>query len=252
MAELLRSTHIVLEEGDPMVNALAVALFNHANMVLNMSSHDDPEAVAKARELCATAKQVELRSGPSPRTSPILARVYLCMAGLSQAVGEHSRGSEECQQALDIEVALRGPTHHYVAMAWNMLGSAQVNIGDFEEGLASFDTAVRVYHETLTCWDGPNALPSSLPRPQVQHGYAMALNNLGATHLACKEYHLAKNHLVRCLVEKEALYGPADSSLVATLHSLSQVHEALGEDAEAQDVQERVAQISQSMVASMA
>ena len=80
----------------------------------------------------------------------------------------------------------------------------------------------------------------------VQSSYAMALNNLGATYLACKEHALAKQMLERCIIEKENLFGKANPALVSTLHSLSQVLEALGDDRAAKEAQERVAHINEA------
>ena len=145
---------------------------------------------------------------------------------------------------MQIETALRGPVHHNISMVWNVMGSAQLNAGDFEEGLYSFQRAVDIYKQVLVRWEGDDALPHSLPKPEVQAGYTMALNNLGATYMACKEHALAVQMLNRCVAEKEKLYGETHVSLVGTLSTLSQAHEALGDDAAAHEVQERVAKIN--------
>jgi len=113
-------------------------------------------------------------------------------------------------------------------------------------GLFSFQTAADVYKQVLFRWDQDDALPSSLPKEDVQSSYAMALNNLGATYLACKEHALAKQMLERCIIEKENLFGKANPALVSTLHSLSQVLEALGDDRAAKEAQERVAHINEA------
>jgi len=249
--ELLLGTNLVIEEGEPPVNGMAVALFNHADVLTRILGGEAKGGgkAAEARELLSESKRVELGRGEEAKTSPLLARVYLMLAGMSQAAGEHSLAIEECERSLAIETALRGAVHHNVATVWNVLGSAQLNAGDFEEGLYSFQKACDVYKQVLVRWEGADSLKHSLPKPEVEAGYTMALNNLGATYMACKEHALAVQMLNRCVKEKERMYGPGHVSLVGTLSTLSQAHEALGDDSKAKEAQERVAAINMAMVA---
>jgi len=245
--DLLRDLRIVLVEGEPEVSALAVAFYNHGNLLIQMTR--DEASCHAARELFEEGKRAQIATKADRERSPLLARLNVSLAGISVSLGEHSRAVEESQSALDIETKVRGPVHHYVAACWNMLGSAKINTGDFEDGIIAFQTAVDVYKQVLMRWEGDDALPHCIPKEEAHTGFAMALNNLGSALLACQDYEKAKSTLKRCVEEKEALHGRSSPHLIGSLKSYVQVLEALGEEDEMAAVEMWVARINEELLA---
>ena len=176
------------------------------------------------------------------------------------------------RRGLEIQEAVLGPDHPWLANSLNNIAIIHYSLGDYPAARALFERALAVREQALgpahpvvadtlgnlaAIYHAEGAYAAALPlheravtameaafgpdHPKV----ADALNNLAADHLALGQYAASLAQHERALAIRERARGPDHPNVAQTLQNLGNVHAATGRHAEARALFERALAIQE-------
>lgn len=221
----LRSIEIRENTMGPEHPRVAVAYQNLSTLYRDMGEFEKCEAAARrAFEINRVAR------GPD---HPYTAMALTTLADVLRMQGVLDEAEKLALQSLEIKERAYGKDHRRVASSFVLLGNIYADQGHFERAENQYLRALDIYEEAM----GPD-------HPWLAPG----LTFLGTLYIDYDQIDKAEPLLRRAMAIRVAAHGPEHPSNVRILIEIGRIHEARGEEAEAEESYTRAIEMARSQL----